>query len=259
MRYGQVDESSGVYFESIRRTRYALEPYIHKFAGFDQTRDSRVLEIGIGTGTDFYNWIVNGARPTGVDLTRIAGVIAREYLQIKGVAPDDYCLYVPDAEHLPFSSPKFEMVYSWGVLHHTEDTERALSETYRVLLPGGTIRAMIYHVHSWTGWLLWIQHGLLRGNLGLTVRQAIYQHLESFGTKAYTLPEAKALLENAGYSNIRLSTRLGPGDLLQIRPSRKYRSFWYRCLWKIYPRSLVKWIGNRFGLYLLIEAQKSAE
>ncbi|GEM_PF-206881 len=259
MRYGPDVDSREVYFDAIRDARYSLEPYIHEFARFGQAGNDRVLEIGIGTGTDFFNWIENGALATGVDLTKTGAVLTREYLQIKNVPPEKYKLYVTDAEQLPFRNAEFDTVYSWGVLHHTENTDLALKETCRVLKPGGKLRAMIYHVPSWTGWMLWIQRGLMRGNPGLTVKQAIFRYLESFGTKAYTLSEAKVLLEKSGYTKIKLSTRLGPGDLLQIKPSSKYSSFWSRCLWKAYPRFLVRWIGHRFGLYLLMEADKPVD
>ena len=40
---------------------------------------------------------------------------------------------VADAEHLPFDDGQFDIVYSWGVLHHTPVPARALSEAERVL------------------------------------------------------------------------------------------------------------------------------
>jgi SAM-dependent methyltransferase len=143
-----------------------------------------------------------------------------------------------------------------GVLHHTPDTPRAFREAFRVLKPGGTIKAMIYHVPSWTGFLLYLRHALARGNFKATMKDIIFEHLESPGTKAYTTAEAKSFLSEIGFSSLSLSTKLGPGDLLAIKPSEKYQSNIYKIVWRVYPRFLVRLLGDRFGLYLLITATK---
>jgi hypothetical protein len=66
------------------------------------------------------------------------------------------------------------------------------------------------------------------------------------------------MLAKIGFQNITLSNQLGPGDLLTIEPSKKYRSKIYSLIWKSYPRWLVRRLGTRFGLILLIEAKKQA-
>ena len=68
-----------------------------------------------------------------------------------------------DAEHLPFPDDSFDIVYSWGVLHHSPDTPQAFSEAHRVLRPGGTLRAMIYHRPSIVGLMLWARYGFAAG------------------------------------------------------------------------------------------------
>jgi len=44
-------------------------------------------------------------------------------------------LTVADAEHLPFAAASFDLVYSYGVLHHSPDTAAAIAEVLRVLRP----------------------------------------------------------------------------------------------------------------------------
>ena len=165
-------------------------------------------------------------------------------------------LRVSDAENLPFHDNEFDVVYSWGVLHHSPDTAQAFREAFRVLRPGGIFKAMIYHVPSLTGFLLWIRHCLFTGRFFRTPRYAIFHHLESPGTKAYSLAEASAMLSGVGFSSIMLSTKLCAGDLLLIKPSKKYSSQIYKILWAVYPRWLIKLFGDRFGLELLITAKK---
>jgi SAM-dependent methyltransferase len=152
----------------------------------------------------------------------------------------------------------FDIVYSWGVLHHTPDTGKAYREVFRVLRPGGLMRTMVYHVPCWTGLMLYLVHGLAKGAPRLGLKAAIYHHLESPGTKAYTRAEGAALATQTGFEQVSVSTGLGPGDLLQIKPSRRYQGRLARLAWELYPRPLIRLLGNRFGLYLLIEGRKAA-
>jgi hypothetical protein len=118
---------------------------------------------------------------------------------------------------------------------------------------------MIYHVPSWTGLMLYLLHGLAKGRPGLGLGRAIHAHLESPGTKAYTREEGRKIVLGAGFEPVSLITRLGPGDLLQIRPSQRYQGRLVRLAWALYPRPLIRLIGDRFGLYLLIEGRKPGE
>ena len=257
------DETCGTrYGDEICTNRYKLEPYIHPFADFASGKNKKVLEIGVGAGCDFSHWIDAGATATGVDLTEAAIKETQKRLEHSRAA--NFKLLSADAENLPFHDDEFDIIYSWGVLHHTPDTFRAFSEAFRVLKYGGVLKAMIYHVPSWTGFLLWIQHCLLKGKFWRGVKWAIFHHLESPGTKAYTVASAREMLIKIGFKNIHLKTKLCAGDLLTIKPSKKYQSTIYKIIWKLYPRWLVKLLGrpakrgagDRFGLNLLITAQK---
>ena len=181
------------YFDEIASARYTLEPRLLDFAEFAKAEGKKVLEIGVGAGSDFYEWVRGGAIATGIDLTDAAIRLTSERLELAHVPAENYELLVSDAENLPFGADEFDIVYSYGVLHHTPDTERAFSETFRVLKAGGTLKVMIYHVPSWTGWMLWLQHCLLKAKPWRSVKDAIYNNLESPGTKAYTTGEARQL------------------------------------------------------------------
>lgn len=254
-RYG-VSQGRGEWFREIERSRYLREPQILEFAEFKEFRSKRVLEIGVGAGTDFKNWVKNGAQATGIDLTSKGIELTKERLSLEGLSPGYFSLCVADSEKLPFKDGIFEMVYSWGVLHHTSNTAQALQEAYRVLKPGGIIKAMVYHIPSWTGWLLWLRFCLFRLRPWISPRRAIYDHLESPGTKAYTLEEAKKLFESARFQVIEIKTSFAPGDLLNITLSKKYNGFIYKILGFIYPRWLVRFLGGRFGLEILLQARK---
>lgn len=255
VRYG-VAADRLAWFRDIARKRYELEPYIPGFARFSEAEGASVLEIGVGAGSDFLEWCLHAHHATGIDLTDAGIALTRERLSLEGIPASRYELRTADAESLPFADNSFDIVYSWGVLHHTPDTERAYAEVYRVLKLGGVMRTMIYHVPSWTGIMLYLVHGLARGRPLLGLKGAIYHHLESPGTKAYTRAEGRKLAEQAGFEGVTVPTRLGPGDLLLIEPSKKYQSGAFKLAAALYPRPLIRLIGDRMGLYLLLEGRK---
>ncbi len=244
------------YHDEIERKRYQLEPFIMDFAGFAESGNKRVLEVGVGVGTDFWQWIKSGARAVGMDIPLASIEITRRHLHARGVRADRYGLLVADAEKLPFREDSFNVVYSWGVLHHTPGTEAAFAEAFRVLAPGGTFKGMVYHSPSWTCWLLWLRYGLLVGRPSVTVQDVVAKHLESPGTKVYGAHEICRVLADIGYRDIRTETVLGPSDLLLMDLSEKYCSAVYRVAQKIYPRWLVRRLGNKYGLLLLVKADR---
>ena len=239
------------FFHDVEAERYVQEPFIREFAGFASARGRRVLEIGVGAGSDYVNWLRAGANAIGVDLTAAAVRLTRERCTLEGFAP---ALSRTDCESLPFADASFDVAYSYGVIHHAPDTVKAVAEIRRVLKPGGVARVMIYHAPSITGLLLWTVHCLLKLRPWRSPRWAVAHYLESPGTKVYSVREARALF--GAFSTVRVRTVLGSGDLLLMRRSEKYGSTLARLAWRLYPRWAVRLAGDRFGLGLLIEAVK---
>ena len=134
------------FFDRVEAHRYAKEWHIPDAADFAGARGLRVLEIGCGLGTDGAQFVKAGAYYTGVDLTDAAVDLARKrfgLFEVSGV------LRVADAEGLDFPDESFDLVYSHGVLHHTPDIARAVSEIHRVLKPEGRAIVMLYHRDSY--------------------------------------------------------------------------------------------------------------
>ncbi len=247
-----VGESEFEQFEQHERIRYELEPYISEFAQFTQGADRDVLEIGVGLGADHLQWARGRPRSlTGLDFTATAVNKTRRRLDAYALSSR---LTVADAENLPFSPEQFDLIYSWGVLHHTPDTTRAINEVHRVLKPGGVARIMIYHRYSFVGDMLWLRYGLMSGRPEIDLTAIYHQHLESPGTKAYTRAEARDMM--AGFSSVRLWSMVGLGDLLQGSVGQRHPSRMLNFAKRIWPRQLIKRFFHKHGLMLLIEAEK---
>jgi len=235
--------------EAQAHERFELEPYIFDFARFADARNRDVLEIGVGMGADHAEWAKMSPRSlSGIDLTPRAIELTRARLEAHGLHSNLEC---GDAERLPFEDNSFDLVYSWGVLHHSPDTPRAVNEVFRVLRPGGIARIMIYHYWSITGYMLWLRYGLLTGR---NLSEVYARHLESPGTKAYTVKQAEQMF--ARFTNVRVRSQLGFGDLLQGAVGQRHRGILLSVAKRVWPRGLIRRFMSGHGLALLIDAEK---
>jgi SAM-dependent methyltransferase len=219
------------YGDQQDRIRYELEPEIIPLANFPSASGRRLLEIGLGMGSDFIRFVRAGAIASGVDLTERAVEITSRRLNAEMLVAD---VRVADAEDLPFQDASFDIVYSWGVLHHTTGTARAISEAIRVLVPGGQLRLMLYHRRSWVAVAAWVRFCLIRGRPLGGLRAAV-AHVESPGTQAFIPSEVRDMLHDV--------------EEVSVIPSL---TVWDR---RFVP-GLSSLFGNRFGWFLLIRARK---
>jgi SAM-dependent methyltransferase len=232
------EEGSAAFFDELEANRDRLEPFIERFARFRAWKDRRVLEVGVGAATDFVRFARAGALLSGIDLTPHAAALARRRLEREGLTAD---VRVGDAEQLPFPDGEFDFVYSWGVIHHTADTPAAAREIVRVVRPGGEVCVMIYHRRSLVGLQCWLVYGLLRGRPLRSVRDVLWHHVESPGTKAYSTAEARELF--AGLQDLRVTPVVTPYDL-RVGHSR------------FLSRGFQRLVPSRLGWYLVVEGRK---
>jgi len=242
---------SKAHYEAQSAARYALEPYIINFAQFSQWAGKRVLEIGVGLGADHQKFAEAGADLHGIDLTERAVAHTNLRLALFGLQSH---IEKGDAEQLPFPDNHFDLVYSWGVIHHSPDTPKAAQEIIRVLKPGGEFRVMIYHKYSMIGFMLWLRYGLGTGRPWRSLRDIYSSHLESPGTKAYSVDEAKPLFFGVG--DLAIETVLTHGDLLEGQAGQRHRGILLSVARALWPRWLIRTLFPRNGLFMLISGRK---
>lgn len=187
-----LEKHSRAWFEAIEENRYRLEPFIHGFAQFTRHRGKKILEVGVGAGTDHLQWARAGCECFGVDLTQEAVETTAARFRLYGLHST---LQRVDAERLPFPDESFDLVYSWGVIHHSERPEAIVAEIHRVLRPGGLFLGMLYNRRALVTLRLWIRRGLLAGRPWRSFRDVLWHNLESIGTKAYTGAEIATLFD----------------------------------------------------------------
>jgi ubiquinone/menaquinone biosynthesis C-methylase UbiE len=178
------------WYEAIEKFRYRIEPMIYSEAQFTRYANKKVLEIGVGAGTDHLQWARAGAVLTGVDLTDAAIFTTKERFKLYGLNSE---LIRLDAETLPFENETFDVVYSWGVIHHSQTPEYIVSEIKRVLKPGGIFIGMFYNRYSIVTFKTWFINCFLKLKPWKSFSYALYHYMESKGTKAYTARELRKM------------------------------------------------------------------
>jgi SAM-dependent methyltransferase len=233
------------------KARYDIEgEMIFSLAQFEQAKGLKILEVGVGLGADHQKFAYAGADLWGIDLTERAVEHTRKRLATFGLKSH---LGVGDAENLEFDDEVFDRVYSWGVLHHSPDTPKAISEVWRVLKRGGGASIMIYHKFSLIGYILWVRYALLRLRPWLTLREIYSQYLESPGTKAYSVTEARRLFSD--FNVVKITTPLTHGDLLESNVGQRHRGVLLTLVKKLWPRWFIRRFMANSGLFMLIEAR----
>jgi SAM-dependent methyltransferase len=168
----EYERGSPAFFHKVDTERYAVyAPWLRGAIGFDAHRGQAVLEIGPGLGSDHAQFARAGAAVYALDLTITHLELTRRRFEVEGLITRPVR---GDAEALPFPDRCFDVVYAFGVLHHTPETAKAAEEIRRVLRPGGLAIVGLYHKHSAFYWICTI---LLRGLLLGELRRKGYRRL----------------------------------------------------------------------------------
>lgn len=105
-------------------------------------RYKRALDGGCGTGVCSLALAELADEVVAFDLSRGSLATAEELarkLSISNIKFQQGSLL-----NIPLPPDSFDLVFSWGVIHHTVDPVRALDELVRVLQPGGTLVLAVY-------------------------------------------------------------------------------------------------------------------
>ena len=155
---GAYEIGTMAFFERLDNEFYAWNKPLHKNKPFDllfpfdrYTSGSKVLEIGCGMGTMAMNWAMHGAKITATDISLKSVEQTKRRFELHNLPGD---IHMEDANNLSFQDNAFDYSYSWGVLHHSPDIERSISEMMRVTKDGGGFGIMLYNRRSLWHWYM---------------------------------------------------------------------------------------------------------
>jgi ubiquinone/menaquinone biosynthesis C-methylase UbiE len=210
------------FFREVEEHRYRLEPHILEAARFEEWRGRDVLDAGCGIATDGVQFSRAGARYTGLDESPTALELARRRFAAQRL---DARFVSGSVSSLPFPDASFDLVYSYGVIHHTPETVRAVHEFHRVLRPGGTALVMLYHRASLNYYVnIMLLRRCLVGLLAVPGAAALVARVT--GEPPELLEAHRALLRVHGRAYLRAELFLsnntdGPGNPLSKAYTRK--------------------------------------
>jgi ubiquinone/menaquinone biosynthesis C-methylase UbiE len=134
------------FYEDYDEFRYRTEGHILTELDKIDFKGKCVLEIGLGQGADSMQIIKRGAIYYGIDLTDESIKRLKERFRLFEQPYQE--VVKANAQHIPYEENFFDIVYSHGVIHHSPEIEKIVSEIHRVLKPGGQAVIMLYHKNS---------------------------------------------------------------------------------------------------------------
>lgn len=170
----------------------------------------QVLDLGCGTGwaTRMLAQAAPGAGAVGVDVSPRMIQRAEELHSFTIRARYE----VMPFERLEFDDGKFDRIFSMEALYYAPDLDRALSEAYRVLKPGGTIDVVVDFFKENAPTRAWSELG----------------HKSGFTMHWLGQDEWREAFERAGFTEVTTSRVIdsrGPGDPETFTPSVHFPSW----------------------------------
>ncbi len=148
IRHSDKEINTKEYFDEIEKKKYFVEPHISKFAEFIKYKGKKVLEIGCGVGTDSINFTRAGAKLSIIELSSNSLEICKKRFKVFNLKAD---FFLGNSEELSSILPieKFDLVYSFGVIHHTPNPEKAIREIKKYMSSGSELKLMLYSKFSY--------------------------------------------------------------------------------------------------------------
>jgi len=240
------------FFDSVWRIMPWEKIPFDNLIEYEGLNNKRVLEIGIGCGSNSQYLAEYASDYTGIDLTEYGTNCTRK--RLSSLTLPGKVLQM-DAERLEFEDNSFDFIWSWGVIHHSSNTENIVNEISRVLSPGGKLVTMVYHQSFWNTYIRGaLFYGILKGWFfkKRSLHSIIQDSTDGALARYYTLDEWRDVLS----PNFELKEIIVLGSKSQLipLPTCSLKHF----LMKLIPNWLGRFITNRpsFGFLLVSTAVK---
>ena len=255
VRHSPEPVGTRAYFDQVEARKYFVESHIPGFAQFERWAGKRVLEVGCGIGTDTMNFARAGAQVTAVDLSTASLALARRRAEVFSLQ-DRITFVEANAERLSdFVTPaEYDLVYSFGVIHHTPHPDRVLDQIRRFYAgPRTTLKMMVYH--RWSSKVFGILFGEAHGAFW-RLNEAVARHSEAQTgcpvTYTYTRGSLRRWVERSGFEVSELfADHIFPYRIADYVQYRYAKAFPFNVL----PTPLMRALERGFGWHLCVTAR----
>lgn len=258
LRHSPAPVGSREYFDEVEARKYFVEPHIPAFADHARWSGKRVLEIGCGLGTDTMNFARAGAYVTAVDLSTRSLELARQRAAVYGLT-NRITFIEANAERLNEFVPSepYDLVYSFGVIHHSPRPGAVLDQVRRYYTgPDTTLKLMVYHWRSWK--VLAILLTEARGAFW-RLEKAVARHSEAQTgcpvTYTYTRASLREMLAAHGFvADEMFVDHIFPYRVADYVQYRYVKTLPFRYL----PSAAMRGLERRLGWHLCVTAHPSS-
>ena len=254
IRHSTKEVGTREYFDEVEARKYLVEPHIPRFAEFERWRGKKVLEIGCGIGTDTINFARHGAYVTAVDLSDKSLEVARRRATVYELL-DRIKFYQGNSEELSRFLPveRYDLVYSFGVIHHTPHPGAVLDELRKYVGPESTLKVMVYNRRSWK--VLWIVLGYGKGQFWRREDLVARYSEAQTGcpvTYTYTPRQGEDWLRQHGFEPTEVWVdHVFPYSIPEYKEYR-YKKVWY---FRMLPPAAFRALERAFGWHLCMTAR----
>ena len=239
------DDIDARFLRSARLYSEAANPF-DELMSLDDLRGRRVLEIGCGMGLHSEMLARAGAQLVSIDLSATSVAATQERFRLKGLSAD---IRRMDAETLAFDDASFDMVWSWGVIHHSSRTGRIVGEIARVLRPGGTARVMVYNLEGMPAYLSIMGRYALGFWRGCSLDEILWRSTDGYSARFYTRDQLGDLF-SCFFPGVQIRTLGQESDAVPLpRQLRRFAA-------KLVPESWQRAAVRRRGAFLFAMATK---
>ncbi|MEK6234453.1 MAG: class I SAM-dependent methyltransferase [Planctomycetales bacterium] len=254
IRHSPQPRGSREYFDEGEARKYFVEPHIPAFADFPRWKGKKVLEIGCGIGADTMNFARHGAQVTAVELSEESLAVAKQRARVFGFENRIRFLQ-GNAEELTSFVPveKYDLIYSFGVIHHTPNPERVLQELRQYCGDDSQLRIMLYHTWAWK--CLWILCRFGQGRFW-KADEIIARHAEAQTgcpvAFTYSKKSAGEMLRRNGFEPTEtIVDHIFPYSIPEYK-QHQYKKVWY---FRWIPRPIFRWMERCFGWHVCLTTE----
>ena len=238
VKHSSKEVGTKEYFDEVENKKFRAEPHILDFSQFESWKDKSVLEIGSGIGTMAINFARAGANYTGVELSEASMELTRQRFDVYG---HQGTFHIGNAEQLTDFVPaaKYDLVYSWGVIHHSPNPAKIMQQARNYLKPGGTLKLMVYASNSWKNYMIEAGYDQPEAQYGCPI--------------AYTYTEQQLIdLIGTGYEiESIVQDHIFPYQVEPYKQGQYIRQPWFEAM----PDDMFRVLERRLGWHLMLTAK----